>query len=75
MDIDGLGTVIRNNHEEYLRQFENLNKYLDEKIERVHARIDGTEVELKKHDRSIVKIKSIGTIIGVLWTGFILLFK
>lgn len=75
MDIGGLDTIIRNNHEENLRQFKNLNESLNRKIKQVDARIDGTEVELKKHDRSIVKIKSIGTFIGVLWTGFILFFK
>ena len=75
MDIEGLDTIIRNNHEEYLRQFKDIKGCIDGKIGTLNVRVKDAESEIKKHDRSIVRIKTIGTVIGAMWTAFLYLFR
>ena len=75
MDIEGLDTIIRNNYEEYLRQFKDIKSCIDGKIGTLNVRVKDAESEIKKHDGSIVRIKTIGSILGAIWMAFLYLFK
>lgn len=63
-EYSALVLILKQNHEETIRAFESFDK-----------RVEKLSVKVDSHDRSITRIKTIGTIAGSLWAGVVLLFN
>jgi hypothetical protein len=79
MDIEGLEKVISNNHKENLRKFEDIKFCIHNGFGDINKRIEDAEEDIERHDRSIVRIKTIGSAISgflaMIWGGLVFIFK
>ena len=66
-EYDGLVQLIKANHDENLRSFASLE-------ERFSVKVTELDLTVKSHDRSIVKIKTIGTVVGSILSAIVLFF-
>ena len=63
-EYSALVLILKQNHEETIRAFESFDK----RVEKISVTVDS-------HDKSITKIKTVGTIATVIWGGIVLLFN
>ena len=73
MDINGLETLMKANHESVMDKLDGLEKTFKEQRTFCDSRFDTVEADVKRHDRCISKSRGMITIIGVIWGGILLL--
>ena len=73
MDINGLETLMKANHESVMGKLDGLEETFKEQKVFCDSRFDTVEDDVKRHDRCISKSKGMITIIGAIWGGILLL--
>jgi hypothetical protein len=80
MDMEGLGALIEANHSAALRQFEEIRNRLtdcksicNDRISNLVRRTDDLDGLLRDHARTLIQMKTIGSLLGVVW-GAVVVF-